>query len=485
METKVFFTTFKRNLIHLLSMRLHFKWFFLLMVVGMFFVSCKSSQKLSTLKPEKSIVSDELVFENPHSFIHIPVHIKLKDIETFTNGIYKEEIYVDDSFEDDNVKMTVWKKESIGISNQNGKIKTILPLKAQIFYRIGTSKFGFDLYDTREFNLDATITLLSDVGLTNWEMKSKTTLVSIVWHQEPSVKVLGKNIPLTNLINPALGLFQKVIEESLDQTIAASMDFKPHVLNSLEQVCSPFQMSETYESWLRIVPIELYTTNVILDAESVYFTMGMKAVMETIVGKEPKSIFDRESIKLKPVTHIPNAVNAHIVAISSYQDASRLMTRNFQGEVFGSGKRKVSVKNVELWQNNNKLVIALDLIGSVTGTIYLSGYPQYNAVTQEVYFDQLEYVLDSKSVLARTANWLASNTILLQLQESCRYSIKPNLEEGKQNILSYLENYSPVEGVFVNGQLDDIAFKNIQLTNDALVAFIQINGNVSITVDGL
>lgn len=460
-------------------------YFFLVITGCLFFVSCKSSQKLTTLKPEMSYPLKALVYDNPYSFIHIPVHINLKDIETYTNGIYEDVVYVDDSFEDDQVKMTVWKKSPINISNQNGKIKTILPLKAQIFYRIGTSRFGFDLYDIREFNLDATITLLSDVGLTNWEMKTNTGVVSIQWHQDPSVKVLGKNVPITDLINPALGLFQRVIEESLDQTIAASMDFKPHVLDALEQVCTPFQMSETYESWLRIVPVELYTTGAVLENKSVHFTMGMKCVMETIVGTEPKLNFNREDIRLKPVSHIPNAVAANIVAVSSYADASRLMTRNFKDEEFGSGNRKVSVKNVALWQNNNKLVIALDLFGSVTGTIYLNGYPQYNAVTQEVYFDQLDYVLDSKNVLVRSANWLASNTILLQLQESCRYSIKPNLEEGRQNILNYIENYSPVKGVFVNGQLDDIAFQNIQLTNDALVAFIKITGNVSITVDGL
>lgn len=459
--------------------------FVLFSIVLLFLVSCKSSERLNTLKPEQAIAASDLVYDNPSSFIHIPIHINLKDIERFTNGIYKDVIYVDDSFEDDNVKMTIWKKDPISISNQNGKIKTVLPLKAQIFYRIGTSRFGFDLFDTREFNLNATITLLSDVGLTNWEMKTKTNVVSIQWNENPSVRILGKNVPITNLINPALGLFQRVIEESLDQTIASSMDFKPHILDALEQVSTPFQMSETYDSWLRIVPVELYTTDAILEKESVQFTMGMKCIMETIVGSEPEPKFDRETIRLKPVTHIPNTVSANIVAVSSFKDASRLMTNNFKGEEFGSGSRKVSVKNVELWQNNNKLVIALDLIGSITGTIYLSGYPQYNTVTQEVYFDQLDYVLDSKNVLARTANWLVSNTILLQLQESCRYSIKPNLDEGTQNILNYLENYSPVEGVFVNGQLDEIVFQNIQLTNDALIAFIKINGNVSITVDGL
>jgi hypothetical protein len=71
----------------------------------------------------------------------------------------------------------------------------------------------------------------------------------------------------------------------------------------------------------------------------------------------------------------------------------------------------------------------------------------------------------------------------LGTSEVCQYILADSAEA--QNILSYLENYSPVDGVFVNGQLDEISFQNIQLTNDALVAFIKINGNVSITVDGL
>src|SRR5690606_22968558 len=137
------------------------------------------------------------------------------------------------------------------------------------------------------------------------------------------------------------------------------------------------------------------------------------------------------------------------------------------------------------WQNNKKLIIGLSLKGAVNGTIYLSGYPQYNAVTQEVYLDQLDYVLDTKSVMAKTANWLASKTILLQLQQNCRYSIKPNLDEGKANILKYLNNYTVMPGVFVNGQLGEITFKNMQLTNEAMVAFIEIDGNVATSVKGI
>ena len=131
------------------------------------------------------------------------------------------------------------------------------------------------------------------------------------------------------------------------------------------------------------------------------------------------------------------------------------------------------------------MVIALDMLGTINGTIYLTGFPQYNDKTKEIYFDKLDYVLDTKSKLMRTANWLAQGLILKKIQENCRYSLSPNLEEGKKNIMAYLNNYSPMPGVFVNGKTDNIQFQKIQLTNQAIIAFIKINGTVSVSVDGL
>ena len=75
------------------------------------------------------------------------------------------------------------------------------------------------------------------------------------------------------------------------------------------------------------------------------------------------------------------------------------------------------------------MVIALDMLGSITGTVYLTGVPQFNETTKEIYFDQLDYVLDTKSKLLKTANWLAQGMVLRKIQESCRYSIQANLEE--------------------------------------------------------
>lgn len=450
--------------------------------------SCTTSQKIATLKPEPDDAVP-LIYETTPSFINLPISIKLKDVENQTNTLLNGLIYEDNTIEDDDIEMKVWKLAPITIVNDHGiageKIKTILPLKAVIKYRIGTKKLGVELYNTKEFNLNGMVTLLSDITLTNWKLNSKTELKSLDWNESPTMTVFGKNMPVTYLINPAIKLFKSKIEKKIDESISKSMDFKPNVIAALEKICTPFQMSETYESWLRIAPIEIYSTNIKLKNDRFLLDMGMKCKMETLIGKKPDTKFNANTIILKPVSKIPEQITANIAAVSNYKEASKIMTKNFVGQELGSGNKKVKVENVAIWHKDGKMVVALDILGSINGTIYLAGFPQYNEQTKEIFFDKLDYALDTKNKLMRTANWLAQGYILRKIQESCRYSIKPNLEEGKQSILAYLKNYSPMPGVFINGKMEDIQFQKIQLTNQAIIAFIKINGTVNVSVDGL
>ena len=449
-----------------------------------FLTGCSSTQKIAALKPEPDDASP-LIYENAPSFITLPITMKLKDIENQTNKFMTGLIYEDNKITDDDIEMKIWKLAPIKIENQNGKIKTVLPLKVFVKYRIGTNRLGVDLYNTREFNLNGTVTLVSTVGLTNWKLNTSTKLQSLDWNESPTTTVMGKNVPITFLINPTITLFKSDIEKSIDDAIAKSMDFKPNVLDALAKISMPFEMSETYQSWLRVVPIELYTTDAQLSKEIINLKMGMKCSIETVVGYKPEPKFDRNKIVLKPVSQMPDHISANIAAVSTYGDASKIMTKNFAGQEFGSGNKKVTVQNVNIWHKDGKMVIALDMLGSLNGTVYLSGFPEYNEQTKEIFFDKLDYALDTKNKLMRTANWLAQGLVLRKIQESCRYSIVPNLEEGKQNMAAYLKNYSPMPGVFVNGKMDNIQFQKIQLTNKAIIAFIKVNGTVNVSVDGL
>lgn len=455
-----------------------------LLLLFLSLLSCTPTQKILALKPEPNN-SSPLVNEYAVSAIAMPITIQIKDIENQTNKLLKGLIYEDNNITDDNYTVKVWKKVPITLINNGGKIETVLPLKALVKYRIGTNKLGIDIYNTKEINLDGKVTLSSEVALNNWKLQTKTELQSLDWIQSPTMLVAGKNVPITYFINPAIKLFKTKIERNIDEAIKKSMDFKSNVLDALETICIPKQINEEFNTWLQIAPIVLQSTAATLRNQSIEMTMGLKCNIETIVGAQPVSKFDRSKILLSPVSKINNEVEANIVAVSKYADASQVINNNFRNQTFGDGGKKVTVKNVEIWHKDAKLVVALELNGSLNGTIYLVGLPTYNPQTKEITFEKLEYTLDTKNKLIKTASWLASGTILKKLQQNCKYSIKSNLEDAKKGLLQYLSNYAPMPGVFVNGTINDIDFQKIQLTNAAMVAFLKVTGNMNVTVDGM
>lgn len=445
---------------------------------------CATTKKIEALKPEPSN-NAPLVYQSTTSFINLPVSITIADIESQVNKLLTGVVYEDKNIEDDNIALQVWKTAPIKFTEENGKLQSVVPIKVTANVRYGTSALGMNLYDTREVNMNGVVTLKSKVGLTNWKMNTDTTIESIEWNESPTVTVAGKKVAITYLINPAIKLFKSKIENKLDDAMAKTMDFKPQVLDALEKLSTPFLTSEQYETWFKLNPVELYVTDAVLSKKQVTLEMGLKCTMLTMVGQKPKNTFKKEDVALKPVKKMPENVSAVVAAVSTYESASKVITKNFQGQEFGTGKKKVTVQKVDLWNKDGKMVVALDMTGSINGTIYLTGFPNYNAVTKEIYFDQMDYVLDTKSTLMRTANWLAEGYILKKIQENCRYSIKENLEQGKKSLQPYLNNYSPMPGIFVNGTLNDFEFDKVELTNSAIIAFIKGSGKIDLKIDGM
>lgn len=456
---------------------------FLFFLVTQFY-SCSPQKKIATLKPEADDAAP-LVYDVAPSFINMPVSMSLKDIENQLNIAFDGVIFDDQNIQDDDLMVKVTKESPVQVKQSNGKIMIVLPLKVVGKIKYGFTKLGVNFSDTRDFKMNGVVTLISEVRLENWKLKTHTTLQSLDWKEPPTVAIAGREVAITSLMNASLKFFKKRVETAIDEAITASVDFKPEVLNALQSIAKPLLVNESLKTWFQLTPIELYATKVLIQKDFVTIGLGLKCQMETRIGNPPKTKFNASKIILRPVEKLPNLVKAHVVAVATYKDASQLMQANFNNQVFEDGNRKVTVKNVALWHKQGKMIVALNLAGSLNGTVYLSGLPQYNPTTQEIYFDQLNYVLDTKNVLMQSANWLAQGKILKVIQDNCRFSIAPNLQEGQQKILEYLNNYSPSKGVFINGKSQEIKFLKIQLTNQSLVAELSVEGQVKVTIDGM
>ncbi|MDP2088650.1 MAG: DUF4403 family protein [Flavobacteriaceae bacterium] len=459
-------------------------YFFTVLLMVFLMASCGTSNVINTLKPDADLAAP-LVYEKEISNINIPISIKLKDIANQTNKSLDGLIYEDNQLEDDNIVLKVWKESPILINEESGKIRIVLPLKVWTKVRYGTQVLGMNISDTRELNFNGTVTLLSDVTLNNWQLQTKTTIKSIDWKENPSITIAGKVVPVTFLVNPAMNYFKPSIEKSIDDAIKKSLNFQPFVLDALDKISVPTLVNQQYETWFKIVPLSLNVTEAKIKNESILMDVGLESYMETFVGTKTQKTFQKEKITLKHAPKATDQFSASLMVVSPYLQISQIITKNFEGQEFVSGNKKVVVKKVDLWHKNGKMIIALDLLGSVNGTVYLTGIPMFDEQKSEIYFANLDYILDTKNALMKTANWLAQGIILKKIKENTKYSIKTDIQNAQKQMSTYLSNFSPASGVFINGKVDGITLDKIQLTNQAIVATVKTVGKINVTIDGL
>jgi hypothetical protein len=102
------------------------------------------------------------------------------------------------------------------------------------------------------------------------------------------------------------------------------MNFKPNV-TALEKICVPFKMNEDYESWLRIVPNLYYCKT---KEGSIFTTNGNEMQYGNTDRSTTRIKFDLnknhfEQLRFKQIT-------ANIIAVSTYNDASKIMKKKFR-----------------------------------------------------------------------------------------------------------------------------------------------------------
>ncbi len=447
-----------------------------------FFISCTTSKNINSIKPEPSI-SNRVIQNSKISYIGMPVEIGLKDLEKQMNSILTGLIYEDSIIEDDNILLKMWKTNDIKIIEKEGKIFSEVPVKIWMKFKYGTDFLG--LNDTRVLNLKGIFSFKSNVALKNWKMSTISELIDYKWNSSPTIEVAGKKVAVTYILNPAINIFKNKLTKKIDLAIGEMADYKDYVIDALDTLSKPYLINDQYEVWLKINPLELYSTQAYLKSNKVVLGLALKCSLLTVIGNQPSSGFDKSKLRIQNIEKITDKFEAYLAGVATYKDASRIITNNFKDVEFKSNGAKIKILNVDMWYKEEKVVLALTVSGSIKGTIYLTGKPKYNNEKSVIYFDDLQYIVDTKNVLTKFADWMLGDIILNKINSYCTISICENLEQAKKEMMNYFNNYSPISGIYVNGTVTTLDFENIEIGNDAIIAFLKVAGKVNIKVDGL
>ena len=210
--------------------------------------------------------------------------------------------------------------------------------------------------------------------------------------------------------------------------------------------------------------------------------------MQTVTSVEKPMVPKASGLpQLQILDKVPGNFKIGLISLISYEEASRLASKNFSGKSYSfvKGQYTVQVTGIEMYGQNERLVIKVNLTGSINGYIYLKGVPYYDPATQMLSLKDLDYDLDTKNSIIRTANWLLQGKFSKMMENALVFPVGEQISSTRKIIQQLIKNYKVTDGIQLKGELSEIAPDRVYLTPKHLYSVVFAQGNVSLKVHGL
>jgi hypothetical protein len=453
---------------------------FFILIPALILASCKNTVKV--VKPAENYVP-RTSYDKQVSIINVPVEIPVSELEKQANKYMSGTIYEDKSFTDnggDNLKVLVKKYSPIKIDALENRIKITLPLDISGTY----TKLGAVV----DFKGVLSTTYVTAVTFEdNWKLKTVTKSNGYEWVKSPKINMGLFDLPVTWIADAALNGQDDYINKTIDDCIKDYVNLKELTKPAFDALAEPINVSEAYKSWFKITPIEALVTQLNAQGKKIKFTLGLKANTETFIGEKPGTTDLSKGVPMKAVKELPKDFNIGLVAVTPYADASTILNEQFvkSGYEYKEGKYHLKFTKMNLYGQNEKMVIEVGMLGSVNGDVYLVGTPYYDQTTRSIKMKDLDFDLDSKQKLLKAANWLAHGKLCKIMQESMVFPIGESLDAAKKDAQTYFTNYSPLKGITINGKLEKLETSDVYLIQNAIVTLISVGGNLNIKLQDL
>ena len=178
-----------------------------------------------------------------------------------------------------------------------------------------------------------------------------------------------------------------------------------------------------------------------------------------------------------------NGFNLTLDIRASYDSLSAFVGKEFVGKEFNFKGKKIFVTGIKIsGAQDQKLIFKMDFEGAKKGTVYLSGTPTLDIVKQKICMKELDFDLETKSVLLKTAKWMFNKKILEELEKNTVFELKDLLNESKSNIVSAI-NAEITKGVKMSGSVNKISLQEIYLDKGNILLRSEVTGTLKIKID--
>ena len=420
------------------------------------------------------------------SSVSIPVNLPISEIQRLVNQQITGVLYEDQDFTNNNndqLKTKIEKDGNITIKAlTNNRLMFSVPLKIWAEKGLGT----LGVYTYQETNFKVIMNFISSLDFQqNWSLKTNTTTVGFVWKEKPVLDFGRVKIPLSSIIEGILRKQQKEFTNVIDAQIQQKMNMQPYLVMAWNQFAAPIQVSEEYNTWLKITPQTVKMSPLEVYADKIKSTISIDLFSETFTGIKPSPN--------PTVIAIPNYISAQnlgnnfvmkTTANIPFTEANAIAKKQFQGKEFDVNKDKIKVEDIKIYPENELVVMEIQTSGKVNGTSFIKGNLVYDAVKHKIGFTKTDFKLKTKNIFQKLATSLFEGKIVRMIEQDYGIPLL-DIENSSKKSIEESFNKEYHAGLKLQGKVLNLKPSQFIVNQDYITAVIDINANLNLKIEGL
>jgi hypothetical protein len=201
--------------------------------------------------------------------------------------------------------------------------------------------------------------------------------------------------------------------------------------------------------------------------------VGIRTFAELVVGPEPVAQPLTPLPTLKQVTTVDKNFQIALNADLFYKDILAIAAPLLLNKEFKSDGDSIRIIGFDLYGNGDKLVVKVETKGSLDGVFYLTGKPHFDPKTDIFSVQDVDFDMQSQSLLLQSAAWLLHGPIRSEIQDKLNMDLTQRLEQSRDMAQKAIAQIKLADRVLLKGNIKTLKFSDALVQKDRIS--IQVN----------
>ena len=273
---------------------------------------------------------------------------------------------------------------------------------------------------------------------------------------------------------------QRTLTDLIGRKLNEKFPLKAQVAKVWSAAQKPILLDKNYNAWLKITPQEVLLYPLYAQNNQVKVSVGLKSFAEVVVGPEPPVLTPVPLPNLKLVNGTDRTFRVALNNDLFYKDILNIALPLLLNKELGSDGKSVILKSLDLYGNGDRLTVKVETTGSLEGIFYLTCRPAFNPQTNVFSVEDLDFDMQSRSLLVQSADWFLHGTIRSTIQDKLNLDLTQRLAQAREMAGKALSRVSLAENLFLIGSVKTMKLNDVMVQRDKISIQIYTEGETAI-----